>query len=297
MPVLLNIWVVRHGQTVANVQRIMQGQADGELTELGIVQAKQLARAEAACRSNAAALRSLSSQLSEPQCLTRTPSMWNPAGAAPLQADVRRRLLQRPETDARHGGDDRTRARRAQGSIAVAAPTLRNRASFSSRRQSWVWRLTCHGAGLTGPSSWPAPGERSLRRLGGVPPRAGLHGRGPGAGARRGVRLATAPCAVQTCSLTALHPPPSTPPRSRAGSSRGARTAPPTRRRAPWASTPGSTARRAARAGRTCSPAPTASSAGAPSALSSARARAGRANNRRNPPPRPPWPPPPQGRG
>jgi broad specificity phosphatase PhoE len=44
MPVLLHIWVVRHGQTVANVGRIMQGQGEGELTELGIAQAAALVR-------------------------------------------------------------------------------------------------------------------------------------------------------------------------------------------------------------------------------------------------------------
>lgn len=38
----MELWVVRHGETVANVNRIMQGHQGGELTDKGFAQAKTL---------------------------------------------------------------------------------------------------------------------------------------------------------------------------------------------------------------------------------------------------------------
>ena len=37
------LWLVRHGETVDNVRRVIQGQTQGELTATGIAQAEQLA--------------------------------------------------------------------------------------------------------------------------------------------------------------------------------------------------------------------------------------------------------------
>ena len=40
---MTKLYLVRHGETVDNVRQIMQGQTQGELTELGIEQARRLA--------------------------------------------------------------------------------------------------------------------------------------------------------------------------------------------------------------------------------------------------------------
>ena len=39
---MVDFWLVRHGQTFANFERIIQGHGGGELTELGIEQAKKI---------------------------------------------------------------------------------------------------------------------------------------------------------------------------------------------------------------------------------------------------------------
>ena len=41
---MVQLFLVRHGETVDNVNQIMQGQTQGELTENGILQAEELAR-------------------------------------------------------------------------------------------------------------------------------------------------------------------------------------------------------------------------------------------------------------
>ena len=38
----INLWVVRHGETFANLNHIIQGQQGGELTEKGFEQAHKL---------------------------------------------------------------------------------------------------------------------------------------------------------------------------------------------------------------------------------------------------------------
>ena len=40
---MTTLYLVRHGETVDNVNQIMQGQTQGELTEKGVLQARQLA--------------------------------------------------------------------------------------------------------------------------------------------------------------------------------------------------------------------------------------------------------------
>ncbi len=39
---MTTLYLVRHGETIDNVRQIMQGQTQGELTENGILQAKQV---------------------------------------------------------------------------------------------------------------------------------------------------------------------------------------------------------------------------------------------------------------
>ena len=41
---MTTLYLVRHGETIDNVNRIMQGQTQGELTENGRMQARGLAR-------------------------------------------------------------------------------------------------------------------------------------------------------------------------------------------------------------------------------------------------------------
>ena len=40
--IVVNLWLVRHGETFANIQKIIQGQQGGELTKNGIEQAEKL---------------------------------------------------------------------------------------------------------------------------------------------------------------------------------------------------------------------------------------------------------------
>lgn len=40
--ITVNLWLVRHGETFANVKRIIQGQQGGELTKPGMEQADKL---------------------------------------------------------------------------------------------------------------------------------------------------------------------------------------------------------------------------------------------------------------
>jgi probable phosphoglycerate mutase len=40
---MTTLYLVRHGETIDNVRQIMQGQTQGELTENGILQARQVA--------------------------------------------------------------------------------------------------------------------------------------------------------------------------------------------------------------------------------------------------------------
>ena len=47
---MVKLYLVRHGETVDNVNRIMQGQTEGELTANGIAQAQELAQRMAAWR-------------------------------------------------------------------------------------------------------------------------------------------------------------------------------------------------------------------------------------------------------
>ena len=48
--VRLELWVVRHGQTVDNIKNYCQGHLDGKLTEVGVAQAKILGQRLAATR-------------------------------------------------------------------------------------------------------------------------------------------------------------------------------------------------------------------------------------------------------
>ena len=38
----VDFWLVRHGQTFANFEKVMQGHQGGELTELGTTQARKI---------------------------------------------------------------------------------------------------------------------------------------------------------------------------------------------------------------------------------------------------------------
>ena len=147
---LLRLWLVRHGQTAANRQGIIQGQQDWPLDETGLAQARRVG----AALSGARWWRAYSSDLARARVTAEAALARAAPMAETLRTDARLRECALGVLEGQPRGTSPAKARAARGAGAAAPPHERHE-DLARRTAAWLDDVTADAVAAAGPAEGP----------------------------------------------------------------------------------------------------------------------------------------------